>query len=134
MTTTTDVTNAFLAGLGAQDADGLGELFAEEIDWIVPGNPALAPWAGVRSRKSEVPAYFRDLWAALEPGKSVVSVDAVVTDGEEAVIFAVFDHIAAPTGRAFHTAAAMRLTVVGGQITRMHLFEDTGAVAAAFVA
>lgn len=82
--------------------------------------------------RSEVPAYFRDLWSALEPGKSVVSVTAVVTEGDEAVIFAVFDHVAAPTGRPFHTDVALRLTVVDGAVTRMHLFEDTAATAAAF--
>lgn len=131
MTTTTDTTSAFLGKLGAQDSEGLGELFAEEIDWVVPGAPAL-PWVGKRSRRSDVPDYFRTLWSGLEPGKSVVSVEAVVTDGEEAVIFAVFDHVAAPTGRPFHTDVAMRLTVTEGKITRMHLYEDTAAVAAAF--
>lgn len=133
MTTTAETTNAFLERLGAQDAEGLGELFAEEIDWVVPGAPAL-PWIGKRSRKSEVPDYFRTLWAGLEPGKSVVSVETVLTDGEEAVIFAVFDHVAAPTGRTFHTDVAMRLTVSERKIVRMHLYEDTAAVAAAFAA
>lgn len=133
MTTTAETTNAFLERLGAQDADGLGELFAEDIDWVVPGSPAL-PWVGTRSQRSEVPDYFRTLWAGLEPGKSVVSVESVVTDGNEAVIFAAFDHVAAPTGRTFHTDVAMRLTVTNGNITRMHLFEDTAAVEAAFAA
>lgn len=133
MTTTVETTNVFLERLGAQDAEGLGGLFAEEIDWVVPGTPAL-PWVGKRSRKSDVPDYFRALWAGLEPGKSVVSVEAVVTNGEDAVIFAVFDHVAAPTGRPFHTDVAMRLTVTEGNITRMHLYEDTAAVAAAFTA
>ena len=132
MTTISQTTNTFLERLGAQDAEGLGELFAEEIDWVVPGDPELTPWAGRRSRKSDVPAYFRALWAALEPGKSIVSVESVVTDGDEAVIFAVFDHVAAPTGRPFHTDVAMRLTAAEGKITRMHLYEDTAATAAAF--
>ena len=74
------------------------------------------------------------LWAAVEPGKSVVSVEAVVTDGENAVIFAAFDHVAVPTGRPFNTDVALRLTVTDGKITRMHLFEDTAAVAAAYTA
>ncbi|ORL88345.1 ketosteroid isomerase [Prescottella equi] len=132
--TTADVTTAFLEGLGAQDPERMGELFAEEIDWFVPGDPAVAQWVGARSRKSEVPDYFRALWAALEPGKSIVSVEAVVTDGEDAVILGAFDHVAAPTGRPFHTAVALRLTVKAGKITRMHLFEDTAATAAAFAA
>ncbi|WP_447648148.1 nuclear transport factor 2 family protein [Microbacterium forte] len=133
-TTTAEITTAFLERLGAQDAEGLGDLFAEEIDWIVPGDPELTPWAGARSRKGEVPEYFRSLWSALEPGKSVVAVQSIVTEGDEAVIFAVFDHVAAPTGRPFHTDVAMRLTVVDGKVTRMHLFEDTAATAAAYAA
>lgn len=132
MTSTAEITDAFLQRLGAQDAEGIGRLFAEEIDWLVPGNPALTPWAGPRSRRSEVPGYFRDLWAALMPGRSAVMVDTVVIDGEEAVVFATFDHVAALTGRPFHTDAALRLTVTDGAITRMHLYEDSAAVAAAF--
>lgn len=132
MTTTTETTNAFLERLGAQDAAGLGELFAEKIDWFVPGTPALTPWTGARSHGSEVPGYFHALWAALEPGKSVVTVEGVIIDSDEAVIFAAFDHVAASTSRPFHTDVAMRLTVTEGKITRMHLYEDTAAVAAAF--
>ncbi|PFG33928.1 nuclear transport factor 2 family protein [Sanguibacter antarcticus] len=134
MGTPRDMTNAFLQRLAAQDADGLGELFAETIDWVVPGDRKVTPWAGRRSRKSEVPDYFRDLWAALEPGRSVVSVEALVTEGDDAVVFAVFDHVAATTGRPFHTDVAMRLTVAGGKITRMRLYEDTSAISAAFSA
>ncbi|PZR53340.1 nuclear transport factor 2 family protein [Xylanimonas oleitrophica] len=134
MSSTAEITNLFLQRLGAQDAEGIGELFAEEIDWHVHGDPELTPWVGPRSRKSEVPGYFRTLWAALVPGRSVVTVEAVVVDGDEAVVFAVFDHVAAPTGRPFHTDVALRLTVTDGAITRMHLFEDTAAVAAAFAA
>ncbi|WP_207835575.1 nuclear transport factor 2 family protein [Williamsia soli] len=134
MNTTAETTTAFLQRLGAQDAEGLGELFADEIDWFVPGNPDLTPWAGKRTRNSEVPEYFRSLWAAVEPGKSVVSVETIIVDGENAVIFAVFDHVAVPTGRPFHTDVALRLTVADGKITRMHLFEDTAATAAAYAA
>lgn len=134
MTTISEITTTFLERLGAQDADGLGELFADDIDWFVPGDPALTPWAGKRTRKSDVPQYFQALWGALEPGKSVVSVESIVVDGDQAVIFAVFDHVAAPTGRPFHTDVAMRLTAIDGKLTRMHLFEDTAATAAAYAA
>ena len=133
MNSTTETINTFLGRLDAQDAEGLGELFADAIDWVVPGSPAL-PWVGRRSTKSEVPDYFRTLWSGLEPGGSVVSVEAVITDGDEGVVFAVFDHVAAPTGRPFHTNVAMRLTLMEGKITRMHLYEDTAAVTAAFTA
>ncbi|MEW1960140.1 nuclear transport factor 2 family protein [Kineococcus sp. NPDC059986] len=131
-TCTAAVTGAFLQCLATQDADGLGEFFADEVDWFVPGDPRATPWVGVRSRASEVPAYFRQLWSALVPGRSVVTVDAVLADGVEAAVFATFEHVAAPTGRPFRTGVALRLTVTGGRITRLHLHEDTATVAAAF--
>jgi len=34
--TTAEIVNTFLARLDAGDIDGIGELFAEEIDWYVP--------------------------------------------------------------------------------------------------
>lgn len=132
MSRTKEITNAFFQRLGAQDAEGIGALFAEEIDWFVQGDPKLTSWVGPRSSKSEVPSYFHALWNALVPGKSAVKIETVVVDGCEAVVFAEFDHVAAPTGRPFHTDVAMRLTVIDGVITRMHLFEDTAAVATAF--
>lgn len=100
----------------AQDVERICELFAEEIDWLVRGNPQLAPWVGPARAKSEVPGYFRDVWAALVPGRSVVTVEAVVV--------AVFDHVAAPTSCPFHTDVALRLTVTDGA--------RDAAVAAAF--
>jgi hypothetical protein len=36
-TTTEKVVARFLDRLGEQDADGIGELFADQIDWFVPG-------------------------------------------------------------------------------------------------
>lgn len=129
---TADIINTFLQRLDANDADGIAELFADKIDWLVLGDQEIAPWAGPRSRAEQVAPYFRDLWAALEPGKSVVEVDSIVVDGQEAVIFASFDHVAATTGCPFHTDVAMRLTVENDKVIRMHLFEDTATVDAAF--
>ena len=40
--------------------------------------------------------------------------------------------MAAPTGKRFDTDVAMRLTVSGDKLVRLHLYEDTWAVARAF--
>jgi ketosteroid isomerase-like protein len=128
---TRDVVEQFLQRLAAADADGLGDLFAESIDWRVAGNTEL-PWVGTRSHRSEVPAYFRTLWTGLEPGKSVVNLDGILVDGEDAVLLAHFSHVAAPTGKRFDTDVAMRLTVSDDKLVRLHLYEDTWAVSTAF--
>jgi ketosteroid isomerase-like protein len=48
--TTEELVASFMDRLGEGDAEGIGELFADEIDWYVPGSEAL-PWTGSRGRK-----------------------------------------------------------------------------------
>jgi len=134
MTDTTEaVTTEFLRRLAVQDAHGLGELFAADIDWNVPGNADL-PWTGRRSRREQVADYFGTMWPAFVAGQSSSVVDKVIIDGEEAVIFGTFAHTAGTTGKRFETPVAMRLTITNGKIVLLHLYEDTLAVSNAFQA
>jgi uncharacterized protein len=129
--TTEKIVASFLVRLGEQDAERIGELFADEIDWFVPGSRTL-PWTGPRSRREQVAGYFRTMWPAFVPGRSAATVDKVVIDGADAVVFSRFSHIVAKNGRRLETPAALRLTIANGQIIRMHLYEDTLAVHDAF--
>jgi hypothetical protein len=129
--TTEELMASFMGRLGEQDADGIGELFADEIDWYVPGSKAL-PWTGPRSRREHVAEYFRAMWPAFVPGQSTATVDKVVINGDDAVVFSSFSHTVAKNGKRLNTPAAMHLTIANGQIVRMHLYEDTLAVHEAF--
>jgi len=131
MPTTESLITSFLERLGAQDAEGIQALFADDIDWVVPGNSEL-PWTGTRSRGSDVAEYFRTLWAGLEPGKSIVAPGKVLISGDDGVVFAHFTHTAAPTGRVFETPVALHLGAADGKIVSLHLYEDTLAVSKAF--
>jgi ketosteroid isomerase-like protein len=124
---TEELVAGFMDRLGEQDAEGIGKLFADEIDWYVPGSEAL-PWTGSRSRREHVAEYFGAMWPAFVPGESTATVDKVVIDGDDAVIFSSFSHTVARNGKRLHTPAAMHLTIANGQIVRMHLYEDTLAV------
>jgi hypothetical protein len=128
---TTDVVNTFLERLGHGDAEGVGELFAEEIDWYVPGHEQL-PWTGRRSRRADVPEYLVTMWGHFEPGASSAELDHIVVDGDDAVVFSTFQHTVKANGRTFSTPVAMRLRVDDSSIVKMHLFEDTAVVAGAF--
>lgn len=125
------VAEKFVERLGRQDPEGIQELFAEEIDWYVPGNDAL-PWTGRRTRREEVAPYFTTMWPHFVPGRSEVALERVVVDGGDVVLLAVWTHTVAATGKEFTTPAAMHLVVEDGRIVRMHLYEDTLTVAAAF--
>jgi ketosteroid isomerase-like protein len=129
--TTEDLMARFMDLLGKQDAEGIGELFADEMDWYVPGSEAL-PWTGSRSRREQVADYFRTMWPAFVPGESAATIDKVVIDGDDAVVFSSFSHTVTRNGKRLNTPAAMHLTMANGQIVRMHLYEDTLAVYEAF--
>jgi hypothetical protein len=58
--TTEELVADFVGRLGERDAEGIGKLFADEIDWYVPGSEAL-PWTGSRSRREQVAEYFRTM-------------------------------------------------------------------------
>jgi ketosteroid isomerase-like protein len=101
------------------------------MDWYVPGSEAL-PWTGSRSRREQVADYFRTMWPAFVPGESAATIDKVVIDGDDAVVFSSFSHTVTRNGKRLNTPAAMHLTMANGQIVRMHLYEDTLAVYEAF--
>ncbi|MET7749769.1 nuclear transport factor 2 family protein [Micromonospora sp. NPDC005367] len=136
MTSRTQITesliNQFLERLASQDAEGLGELFAEEIDWYVPGGEEL-PWTGRRSRREHVAQYFLTMWPAFVAGESTADLGRTVIDGRDAVVFSRFSHTVAATGKRFETPVAMHFTISDdGRIERMHLYEDTLTVSDAF--
>ncbi|WP_371790946.1 nuclear transport factor 2 family protein [Streptomyces sp. NBC_01471] len=125
-----ETVNSFLRLLAAGDADGVAALFSEQIDWYVPGDSRL-PWTGPRTRREEVSAYFRTMWPVFVEGASESRIDEILVDGHEAALFGRFTHTVKSTGRSFTTPVAFRLTVRDGRIERLHLFEDTLAVARA---
>jgi uncharacterized protein (TIGR02246 family) len=122
------VVGEFLGALGKGDADLIATAFAEEIDWYVPGDERQA-WTGQRTRRDEVPAYFRTMWPVFVPGESETEIKRILVDGPDAVILAQFTHTVQATGRRFSTPVAMHLTVEHGKLVRMHLYEDTHLVA-----
>jgi len=129
--TTAEIVNELLQRLDSRDAEAVGQLFADKIDWYVPGNSDL-PWVGQRTSRGQVPEYFRTMWPHFVDGKSSATVEKVVIDGADAVIFAVFQHTAATTGRTFRTPTAMHVKVVDDKIVKLHLYEDTAKVSDAF--
>lgn len=129
--TSRSVAEEFVERLGRQDADGIQELFAEEIDWHVPGSDAL-PWTGRRTRREEVAPYFTTMWPHFAHGKSKVVLERVIVDGADVMLLANFTHTVAASGKEFTTPAAMHLVVEDSRIVRMHLYEDTLTIDEAF--
>lgn len=128
---TRDVVEQFLGLLAAGDPDRVAEIFADDIDWYVPGSAAL-PWTGRRSKRSEVADYLRTLGSNIVPEKNVDEVEALLIDGDHAILLGRFTRVAKSTGRTFAMPIAMHLQVAGDEIVTMHLYEDTLKVSEAF--
>src|ERR1700694_4462615 len=107
--TTTEVVDGFLQRLGTGDVEGITELFADDIDWWAPGT--VLPWAGRRSRRSEVPEFFRVLESACVPAETRVEVENVLIDGEDGVVFGTYQRMFAKNARSFDTPEAMHSSI-----------------------
>ncbi|WP_247746859.1 nuclear transport factor 2 family protein, partial [Streptomyces oryzae] len=125
------VVEEFLVRVGEGDAGRIAELFAKEVDWMVAPNPTV-PWIRPRSTRADVAAHFRELAAGMEPiGANGRAVEALVVEGDEAMLTGNIAGRVRATGKEFTTPFALRLTVRDGKLTRYHLYEDSLAVAAA---
>jgi ketosteroid isomerase-like protein len=128
---TRDVVEKFFGLLAAGDPDKVAELFADDIDWYVPGS-ALLPWTGPRSTGGEVADYLRTLGSNIVPEKNVDQVEALLVDGDHAVMLGRFTRVAKSSGRTYAMPIAMHFQVAGEKIVKMYLYEDTLKVAEAY--
>lgn len=125
------VVEQFLERLSLQDSEGIQELFADEVDWYVPGSDSL-PWTGRRTRSQDVASFFTTMWPHYVPGESEVTLERFLVDGAHIVLLGTFTHTIAASGRKFTTPSAMHLVVEEDRIVRMHLYEDTLLIEQAF--
>lgn len=130
--TTDETVDAFFAAFGAGDFEALLGQFAGTVDFHVAGSPNV-PWAGSRSTKEEIAAFF-GLFPQVLSGPESFEITTRVTQGQDAVVIAhcVFQVIA--TQKKFHNRYALHFTVTDGRIVRYHMYEDSYAIHEAFTA
>ncbi|MFF0447068.1 nuclear transport factor 2 family protein [Streptomyces sp. NPDC004609] len=132
--TATASTRAAVGELLARIQEGsperVADLFAEKVDWHIAENPTV-PWIRPRSTRADVAAHFRELAEGQVPVPEGCSVDAVVVDGEEAMISGRLMGTVTTTGKVFRSPFVMRVTVRDGLIIRYLIVEDSLAIAAA---
>lgn len=110
------------------DAEGLTALFADDVDWMLAENPGV-PWIRPRSTAAECGAQSAELAAHTVPEKAGATVDTLLVDGTDAVIFGRLWGTVRDTGKSFEGPFALRLTVEGGRVTRHHLYENSRSIA-----
>src|SRR5690606_41758529 len=61
------IIQSFLENLTTRNLDNLCNLFAENIDWLIPGDQERASWLGQRKNKEQIKSFFEELWRNTEP-------------------------------------------------------------------
>ncbi|MGW7270191.1 nuclear transport factor 2 family protein [Streptomyces sp. NPDC054864] len=119
---------AFLGFRLSGDSEGLTALFADEVDWMLAGNPGV-PWIRPRSTAAECAAQSAELAAHTVPEKAGATVETIMVEGTEAVLFGQLWGTVRATGKSFQGPFALRLTVEDGRVTRHHLYENSRSIA-----
>lgn len=118
------VVEDYLRRLVDGDAEHIAELFADEVECYVAAAEA-APWLASRGLAAD---FLRMTMPRFELGESTVEADKILVDGADAIVLGHFTHVIKPTERRLSTPVAIHLTVHGGRIHAMHLYEDNVAL------
>ncbi len=114
---------------GRGDMAALGAVMADDIEWVVPGDPDDNPDAGTFKGKEAVLGWFGGLASSLdfttfEPREFIAQNDKVVS-----LLYA--EATVRNTGRAFVNHEAHVWTFRDGKLARFRIYFDTAAAAAA---
>lgn len=131
-TSTNDIVDAFFTHFGAGDTEALLNLFADDVDFRVNG-AANIPWAGTRSNKTEIGEFFGVFPEVLTAPDEFELTGRIVQDSDAAVFARCIFGVKA-TGKKFENAYALHFTIADDKIVRYHMYEDSHAIAQAFVA
>lgn len=111
----------FLNSLTTRNMHNLLELFAENVDWYIPGDKSKAVWVGKRNSKKEIREFFQLLWENTEPISA--SIDNVFTDEHSAAIIGEFSTKMLQTNKIIHSPFSIYFTIENNLIIKYRLLE-----------
>lgn len=122
------IKNAY-AAFGRGDIPGVMSQFAEDIEWVFPGPPAI-PYAGTCRGKAEVAQFFAKLGETVQMTK----FDPIefIAQGDTVICLGFYAGTVRKSGHMFAVDWAMCFSFLAGKIIRFREYVDTHAIAAAF--
>jgi uncharacterized protein len=119
----------YLSRLTTLQPEAIADLFADPVDFYVPGAPEV-PWTGKRRTRIEVLAFFR----ILSENLTIESfrVDGKFVTENAAVVVGDFASRFSKSGKPFRSPFMLRLEFHGDEILRYLFLEDTYAATKAF--
>ena len=124
------VVQSIFEAFGRGDVPGVLASLSEDVTWKAPG-PSAVPYFGDRSGHGGATEFFVQLgtnvdFEHFEPGAFIAEGDKVVVLGRER------GRVKA-TGKSFDNDWALVFTLDGGKVTGFQCYENTAAIAEAFV-
>lgn len=101
----------------------VGELFADTVDFDLPGNEQKFPWVGKRHTKKEVEDFFEVLYQNIKSEK--FTVEYIAIQGEHAVAVGQLSSVILKYNKTFNTQFVNILKVRDGKIVKYHFMEDS---------
>lgn len=119
----------FLQFLTERNLEKLEGLFAEDVDWDIPGDQEKAAWLGKRSSKNDVREFYRLLWSRTEPLSA--EIERLLFEENYAIIIGHFETKMLETGKIAKSFFCIQITLEKDLIKKYRLFEDSYAVSQA---
>jgi len=123
------IVQKFCNYLAGRNLEQLINLFADEVDWYIPGNQNIAPWLGRRSSKQEVKEFFNLLWKNTEAISA--HIDNILADKNFAVVIGEFSTRMLKTNKIVESVFSIHITIENDLIVRYRLQEDSYGVSVA---
>lgn len=123
------IIQSFLENLTTRNLDSLCNLFAENVDWLIPGDQEKASWLGRRKDKEQIKCFFEELWRNTEPLSA--SINNILNKENVAIISGEFQTKMLKTGKIVDSLFFIELTTENDKIVKYRLLEDSFAVSKA---
>jgi ketosteroid isomerase-like protein len=120
-----DTIKQLYAAFGRRDLTAVFDGLAEDVEWYLPGPPAIVPFAGLRRGKQQVAEFFKVLSETLEFEQ--FEVDEFVAQADKVVVLGRSRDRMKSTGRVIENRWAALWEIRDGKVTKYHVYEDTAA-------
>ncbi|QXV63769.1 nuclear transport factor 2 family protein [Mucilaginibacter sp. 21P] len=125
-TSTKEVIKDFYNALASRNTKMIAGIFATNIDWLIPGDQALAPWLGYRSTPEEVKDFFDMLLDNIE--SKAFEIEHLITDGDFGVVTGKFVSTMLATGKDYSSPFSAHFRIEDGLIVYYRFLEDSYAL------
>jgi len=115
--------------IAAGDFGALSEIFADDIDWVIPDMPSV-PFAGKWRGHGGVQQFFRVVAEVQETLE--FTPDQFLAQGETVVVLGRFSNRVKATGKLSNSEWVQVWTARDGKLAKMQEYVDTLAVSTAF--